>query len=184
MKVLSLTQPWATLVAIGAKRVETRSWNTNYLMKPLLIHASKTFPLWAKSLVHDPAFFESLRSHPDFVGLTSPQIVQALPLGAVVCQCRVFGTRTTQMVRDGLASGHSWYKAVFTEKELEFGDYSLGRWAWILEAIKKFEVPVPAKGALGLWEWPLEAPIPQLWKTEISDSAATPGQGETEKGAV
>ena len=26
MRVLTLTQPWATLVAIGAKRIETRSW--------------------------------------------------------------------------------------------------------------------------------------------------------------
>ena len=28
MKALTLTQPWATLVAIGAKRIETRSWAT------------------------------------------------------------------------------------------------------------------------------------------------------------
>jgi hypothetical protein len=30
MKVLTLAQPWATLVAIGAKKIETRSWPTNY----------------------------------------------------------------------------------------------------------------------------------------------------------
>ena len=39
MKVLTLTQPWATLVAIGAKRIETRSWATKY-RGPLLIHAA------------------------------------------------------------------------------------------------------------------------------------------------
>ena len=37
--------------------------------------------------------------------------------------------------------------------EREFGDYSPGRWAWILSAVKCFEQPVPAKGALGIWEW-------------------------------
>lgn len=30
MKALTLTQPWATLVAIQAKRIETRSWGTDY----------------------------------------------------------------------------------------------------------------------------------------------------------
>lgn len=30
MKALSLTQPWATLMAIGAKRIETRSWGAAY----------------------------------------------------------------------------------------------------------------------------------------------------------
>jgi activating signal cointegrator 1 len=47
MKAITLTQPWATLVAIGAKRIETRSWPTNY-RGPLAIHAAKGFPKWAK----------------------------------------------------------------------------------------------------------------------------------------
>lgn len=38
MKAITLMQPWATLVAIGAKRLETRSWSTNY-RGPLAIHA-------------------------------------------------------------------------------------------------------------------------------------------------
>ena len=38
MKVLTLKQPWATLVAEGIKEYEFRSWKTNYIGK-LLIHA-------------------------------------------------------------------------------------------------------------------------------------------------
>ena len=30
MKAPSLWQPWASAIAVGAKRVETRSWPTNY----------------------------------------------------------------------------------------------------------------------------------------------------------
>ncbi len=41
MKAITLWQPWATLVAIGAKRFETRSWSTHY-RGPLAIHAAKT----------------------------------------------------------------------------------------------------------------------------------------------
>ena len=38
MKVLTLKQPWATLISEGLKEYEFRSWNTNYRGK-LLIHA-------------------------------------------------------------------------------------------------------------------------------------------------
>ena len=38
MKVLTLKQPWATLVAEGIKKYEFRSWETKYRGK-ILIHA-------------------------------------------------------------------------------------------------------------------------------------------------
>ncbi len=40
MKAISILQPWASLVALGHKKIETRSWNTKYRGE-LLIHASK-----------------------------------------------------------------------------------------------------------------------------------------------
>lgn len=43
MRAISLLQPWATLVALGAKRRETRSWPTRY-RGPIAIHASKGMP--------------------------------------------------------------------------------------------------------------------------------------------
>ncbi|MFL5577327.1 MAG: ASCH domain-containing protein [Gemmatimonadaceae bacterium] len=50
MKALTLTQPWATLVAIGAKTIETRSWPTHYRGE-VAIHAAKGFPDWARQIV-------------------------------------------------------------------------------------------------------------------------------------
>lgn len=41
MKVLSLTEPYATLIKMGMKTIETRSWKTNYRGE-LYIHASST----------------------------------------------------------------------------------------------------------------------------------------------
>lgn len=41
MKVLSLTEPYATIIKEGKKKIETRSWKTNYRGK-LYIHASST----------------------------------------------------------------------------------------------------------------------------------------------
>lgn len=42
MKVISLLQPWASLVVMGAKIYETRSWKTKY-QGNILIHASQAF---------------------------------------------------------------------------------------------------------------------------------------------
>lgn len=39
MKALTIWQPWATAIAIGAKRIETRSWETHY-RGPIAIHAA------------------------------------------------------------------------------------------------------------------------------------------------
>ena len=40
IKAVSLLQPWASLIAAGAKKFETRSWSTTY-RGPLLICASR-----------------------------------------------------------------------------------------------------------------------------------------------
>lgn len=37
--------------------------------------------------------------------------------------------------------------------EIDFGDYTTGRYAWYLEHVTPLPEPIPAKGSLGLWEW-------------------------------
>jgi hypothetical protein len=36
----------------------------------------------------------------------------------------------------------------------EFGDYSAGRWAWLLEDVILPEKPIPERGHQKFWEWP------------------------------
>jgi len=40
-----------------------------------------------------------------------------------------------------------------------YGDFTPGRFGWILDSIRKFSTPVPMKGSLGLWEWLIEDTI-------------------------
>src|SRR6266446_7969524 len=40
MKILSIRQPWASLIVSGAKDVENRTWPTRY-RGPVLVHASR-----------------------------------------------------------------------------------------------------------------------------------------------
>ncbi len=143
MKALTLTQPWATLVAIGAKRIETRSWSTPY-RGLLAIHAAKTFPREARELVGASGFR---------LALLGEQIV----LGAVLGTVRLVDCcPTVDMIPNpAFPSVFRKYPALDTEHERLYGNYEPGRWAWVFEDLQRFQVPEPAKGSLGLWEWTL-----------------------------
>jgi hypothetical protein len=126
MRALSLTQPWATAVALEIKRWETRSWPTGFRGE-LCIHAAKGFPGWAKE------FMQCKRISPMFPPMPPP-------LGAIVCVCEVTECRRTQDIREQLS-----------EQEQLFGDYTDGRYAFKLENVRRLKAPVSARGALGLW---------------------------------
>ncbi|HBX22633.1 MAG TPA: ASCH domain-containing protein [Desulfotomaculum sp.] len=151
MKTLSLIQPWATLVAIGAKRIETRSWATKY-RGPLAIHASKKVD---RVICLKKEFAIPLNEH-GFV------LVKDLPVGAVIATCTLVDcmkVRTLRPVkRDGKIVMTAFLEAEnslleVNGNELAFGDYTPGRYAWILEDVRTLPEPVPAKGMLGLWSW-------------------------------
>lgn len=63
MKALTLTEPWATLMMLQEKRIETRSWKlpNNIIGQEVAIHSAKGFPGWAKDMLDYPIFKESLR---------------------------------------------------------------------------------------------------------------------------
>lgn len=148
MKALSLTQPWATLVAIGAKRIETRSWSTSY-RGPIAIHASKGFPRDCRDLCATQPFLRELTRS----GLSRPE----LPTGAIVATARlvyVFLTGDTLNYHDRSRTmrGPNGLTYEMTPQEIAFGDYSPGRFAWVLSDVVALKTPVPAKGALGLWQ--------------------------------
>jgi len=129
VKTLTITQPWATLIAIGAKKIETRSWRANYRGQ-LAIHAAKTFPKDALSVCYDPRYAAALSG-------------QSIQTGVVLATCRLADCRPTdELVARGL-----------TEQEEAFGDFSAGCFGWLLEEVTLLANPVPAAGALGLWDW-------------------------------
>ena len=135
MRVLSLTQPWASLICLGAKKFETRSWKSWYI-GPLLVHASKAYPRWAKELEKDDPFYSALRAH----GTYDP----GLSCGYIIGHVQLVRCLRTEDIRASL-----------DEKELAFGDFGDGRFAWQLEMPAFLPKPILAKGALGLWEFDL-----------------------------
>jgi len=149
MKALTLTQPWASLVAIGAKQIETRSWSTNF-RGTLAIHAAKGFPKAAREFAIEPVCYRAVQRHS--LSKTYSLIDPSYPLGCVVATCNLLDCLPMES-RGCLAGVFQDYPELDTEQERAFGDYSPGRWAWVLEDVKAFPEPIPAKGALGLWEW-------------------------------
>lgn len=132
MKILSLTEPWATLLVHGHKKIETRSWTPprGIVGKRIGIHASKGFPRWAKDTCLDFVFHEALKDLPEF------------NLGCIIGTIHLMGARRTDDVRHQLS-----------EPELSFGDYADGRWAWFMSDPVLLETPIPAVGHLGLWNF-------------------------------
>lgn len=154
MKALTLTQPWASLVAIGAKQIETRSWRTPY-RGPLAIHAAKG---WTKADV--ALFFEAPFREP--LTAAGYKFYSQLPRGAVIATCRLIDCRPTEII----------VPSINGTAEVIFGNYELGRWAWLLADIQKLPEPIPARGALSLWDWNPEAgPNPGREERQARDRA-------------
>jgi len=148
MKAISLLQPWASLIAIGSKKIETRSWSTKYRGE-LAIHASKGSKKETESLCVKEPFFGVLTQAGYQIRcsvVTYDKIYTDLPLGMVVATCKLVDCiEMTPEFIDLVKSAKGY--------EFEFGEYAVGRYAWILEDVKPLEVPVPAKGKLSIWEW-------------------------------
>ena len=129
MKTLTLIQPWATLIALNEKHIETRSWATQY-RGPLLIHAGKTVDPSAWRM---PYFKEVL----DLYGITPSNI----PTSAIIAQVRLVDIQPTQTL-----------VPTISEQEKAFGFYGYGRFGWILDNVQPLHIQ-GIKGKLGLWDY-------------------------------
>ena len=170
MKCISLWQPWASLMAIGAKRIETRSWPTNH-RGPLAIHAAKK---WTRELA------ELCRTDPFRSVLESNNIMRPddLPMGGVVAVVHLYDcwrverieradanitpeldasiAATLRFAGNTEADIQEALKPALTPQERAFGDYSVGRFGWLTESkfLRRLAAPVPCVGHQGIFNLP------------------------------
>jgi len=157
MKALTLTQPWATLMALGLKTIETRSWKTNY-RGPLAIHAAKGFPKWAQALANDD-FYPELALH---LG-DSRDMAKDLPRGVILCTVGLVDCMPTERLSNGLVDvryGKVIISYDYTD-ELKYGDYDAGRWGWVTKNRRTLTEPIHVTGKQGLWNWNDSRPTTQ-----------------------
>ena len=153
---ITLWQPFSSLIACGAKSIETRSWPPSHHLigRRIAIHAAKKagpFNLDA----------ETATGIAKALGV-GPGSWHTLPLGAVVATVKLEGAYQVQrwdrgceieFRRDAVAGSPQTCGISLAPPEHLFGDYRQGRWLWMLGDIEKVEPASPAKGAQGVWMW-------------------------------
>ncbi len=151
---ITLHQPWASLIALGLKTVETRSWPApaRLVGQRIAIHAGKR-------LVRQPgdAIERELRVR---LGENWRVIV---PTGAVLATAVLAGMVRVSHI--DLSSRHAVHDdstevgcAAGRGRTLidPWGDFSAGRWLWFLDDVEALPEPVPAGGHQGFWRWNVE----------------------------
>lgn len=162
MQAITLWQPWATLVALGLKKIETRSWSP-YSNRPagmpgqvdlafrkngLAIHAARRTPTdELRAAFQDRWIRMVLAMH----GITESNWTGgagSLPQGAIVAVSTL-----TAVIQTNPGGG----LAGLTDMERAFGNYAPGRFAWLLaDVINLNDAPVPAKGRQRIWPVPAD----------------------------
>lgn len=173
MRAITLTQPWATLVALGAKTVETRSWGTSYRGR-LLIHAAQGFPRDAKALCFLSPWAYCLRRRFS-VAPYPPNLLPRKAAVAVADLVNVLPTSDPVVQSRFLESGQNKPPWQWTPDELnaEFGNFEPGRFVWVLANVRRLRAPYPMAGALGLWNVPPHIDVESLLEDERCESPAT-----------
>lgn len=154
MKALSLWQPWASLIAIGVKPEETRSWppTSGLVGQRIAIHAAKKPIEQATEGMPESVMLLIIKTLAG-TGLDPMN----LPLGKVVCTAVVGQpVRVKRLVPGNFNGGSVRYPFVITEcgqrREVNaFGDFSPGRWLWPMLNVEQVE-PFAAVGRQGIFD--------------------------------
>jgi len=123
MKVITLKQPWASLVAYGIKKYEFRSWKTKYRGK-LLIHAGSGV---------DKDYLEKYID----LGIDFPKSKIIAIVDLVDC-C---------LLDDELN------EKIISENNIAYGNKARTGYAWKLDNIKMIDIDEKINGQLGLWNY-------------------------------
>jgi len=150
MKALTLTQPWASLIALGEKKVETRGWSTPH-RGPILIHAAKTL---AEPVCNEDGLRELVAREPfaTALGRHGITVAEQLPRGQVVAVAHVLACLPTIQLGSRMRELPELADFKAAEYERAFGDYSPGRFAWLLGKVERFGKPIPLRGGQKLFD--------------------------------
>ncbi|MGV3617976.1 MAG: hypothetical protein ACO1SV_21835 [Fimbriimonas sp.] len=159
MKSISLWQPWATAIAMEAKRFETRSWPAPAAVvgQRIAIHAAKRWTAEQDSLDCYYHWCGALRHK---MG-TRQRFRDVLPFGAVVAVATLAEVRTTDSMTVGELNterhpGGDFIGESYAWDEDSMGDFSVGRFAWRMDDVVRLETPVPCVGRQGFFDLPAE----------------------------
>lgn len=128
MKALSIIQPWTSLIAVGIKDIENRTWRTNFRGEFLLHASAKRLPEgWAALTMEQ---YNAAKRLICPFGTVNP--TGNLPVSAIIGKARL-----VDCVQN--------HPSIWAEK---------GVWHWVLDDVVLFDKPITGvKGKLGFWEF-------------------------------
>lgn len=138
MKVISIWQPFASLVIEGHKFVETRSWPApkSILKTTIGIAATKNITPDQRAAVQDNTFAR-------YYAETGLPALDELPRGCIL--------GTVYLHSCDLITEADLEEV--TEEEQAFGWWTPGRYAWRLRYPQKYKYPILARGQQGVWDF-------------------------------
>ena len=126
MKVLTIKQPYASLIVNKYKAYEFRSWKTNYRGK-ILIHSS-------------------LKSDKEIINNFKDYNLEYIS-GAIIGEAEI---------TDCILVDEEFDKSLKKINSIVYSNNHIGNYAWKLENIKQYDKPIYVKGKLGLWNYKKE----------------------------
>ena len=148
MKAITISQPYASLIATGEKFVENRTWNCNY-RGPIAIHAGLGRQYLTKA---------ELAKYPTGCVIAIAQLVACKRIEVIKINAHQAGYKNC------IDSTNRTWRDVFLHVHTE------GPYCWILDEIQQIE-PVKAVGKQGLWEWEPEQIIERLPGTSMCQTS-------------
>ena len=129
MKVLTIKQPFASLIANNQKFIETRSWKTGYRGE-MYIHAG----LKKINLKDD-----KIKKLLSFISNTN------IEYGMIICKvnlvdCVYMDEKFINKIKQN-------------SREYLCGEYKIGRYGWIFENVEILKEPIACKGKLSIWNY-------------------------------
>ena len=125
MKVISIREPYVTLIKDGIKTIETRSWKTKY---------------------RGSIYIHSCLSKQNIKAEIKDLIKSELKYGYIICKAELVDCiyMDEKFIEEEKNKNYNNYIC---------GRYEIGRYAWVLDNIEILEQPIKIKGQLGLWNY-------------------------------
>lgn len=144
LKVISLWEPWASLMAHNLKRIETRGWSTDFRGE-VAIHSIKGGLSQEELFLTcaDEPFRAALIDLGIFrPGMSCPQLARAFPRGNIIAVGTLAACWPTEseICIPGVFDEHP---ELDSEQERAFGDYSPCRYGLVFENVTMLQEPIP-----------------------------------------
>ena len=152
MKAISILQPWAILCAMGLKHFETRSRPTKFRGE-IFIHASQSQRMGLPLELHNPFLSQVYNKW-----APNAPAFSTLSFGAIIGKVNIIDcikTEDIRLMKDAGVPIRAHAKNIPRDwnKEMAFGDFSPGRYGYLLSEPVLFKTPISAKGQLCLWSF-------------------------------